>query len=175
MINVARIYKESYVDGEGVRYAIFTQGCLHHCKGCQNPDTWNLVGGTPMSVEELLDDIKNNPLIDGITLSGGDPFFQAKECITLCKKVKQLGLTIWVYTGFDFDDFLKYINKQDCDNRINADMIKLLRLADIVVDRPFILEKRSLSCAFRGSTNQRLVAVKKSLRAKKVIEYTPEE
>lgn len=171
MIRIAGIEKESTVDGEGVRYVIFTQGCNHNCPGCQNPQTHSFTDGNDVEITELLTDILINPLLDGITLSGGDPFFQAKECEKLALAVKKQGLTVWAYTGFIFEEFIKFIENKPCDKRINKDMIKLLKTVDILVDGPFIIDKKSLDCIFRGSSNQRLIDVKQSLKKKKAIEY----
>ena len=110
MIRVASIEKESTLDGEGWRYVIFTQGCSHNCKGCHNPQTHSFDGGELMDDSTLLSDILSNPLLDGITLSGGDPFFQAKQLIDLCKSIVDNGLNIWAYTGFIFDEFIKFKN-----------------------------------------------------------------
>ena len=174
MIRIADIERESIVDGEGVRYVIFTQGCNHNCLGCHNPSSHDFTGGKLISDEEILNDIDNSPLIDGITLSGGDPFFQAKELISLVKACKERELTIWAYTGFIFDEFQKFMKKEPCDKRINKDMIKLLRLTDVLVDGPFILSERTLSESFKGSKNQRILDVKKSIKNKKPIIYEVE-
>lgn len=173
MIRVASIYNESIVDGEGYRTAIFLQGCSHHCKGCHNPESWDFNGGKEMTTEEVLDGFDINTS-DGITLSGGDPFFQAKELKDLLKYCKKNKVSVWAYTGFKFEEFLKFINNEECDKRITSDMINMLKYVDITVDGPFIIEKRSLDILYRGSTNQRLVDTKKSLKAKRIIEYSPE-
>lgn len=173
MINIANngIIEESSLDGEGVRLVIFTQGCSHHCKGCHNPSTWEFNDKNKISDNEILDMVHSNPLLDGITLSGGDPFFQAKNCISLCKTIKKEELTVWAYTGFVFDEFIKFKNNIECDDRINKDMINLLKYVDVVVDGPFILEQRTLDGRYKGSTNQRLIDVKKSLHQNKIVEY----
>ena len=173
MINIAKdgIIEESTIDGEGVRLVVFTQGCSHHCKGCHNPSTWEFNDKNKISDTEILDMVHSNPLLDGITLSGGDPFFQAKNCINLCKIIKKEDLTVWAYTGFIFDEFIKFKNKVKCDDRINKDMLNLLKYVDVVVDGPFIIEQRTLDSKYRGSTNQRLIDVKKSLHQNKIVEY----
>lgn len=173
MIRIADIYEESIVDGEGYRMALFLQGCNHFCKGCHNSQTWDFNGGKEMEISEIIS-IYNKDVMDGITLSGGDPFFQAgqlKELLTYCR---DNSISLWAYTGFIFDEFLKYINNEKCDNRINNDMIDMLNYLDVVVDGPFILEKRTLELLYRGSTNQRLIDVKKSLHNNKIVEYIPE-
>lgn len=174
MVRVANIYKESIVDGEGYRMAIFLQGCNHNCKGCQNPQTWDFNGGTEMEISDIIKDY-NMELSDGITLSGGDPFFQAGKLKELFKFTSENNISLWAYTGFTFDEFLKYINNEDCDKRINDDMINMLNYLDVVVDGPFILEQRTLDSGYFGSKNQRLVDVKKSIANNKVIEYILED
>ena len=168
MIRVAGIEKNSIVDGEGFRYAIFTQGCYHNCPGCHNPESHSFDGGTLVDYREILKDLKEDILLDGITLSGGDPLFQAKELIELTKEAVKLGLTVWLYTGFRFEEALDVINNRP--SRMNKDMIELLKLVDVIVDGEYIQEKRTLSMPFRGSTNQRVIYCKKSLEENKIIE-----
>ena len=129
----------SLVNGEGVRYVVFTQGCAHYCKGCQNPDTWDFNGGYEVDPEFLVADIsKRRKYLDGITLSGGDPFYQQEECVKLLKMLPDMN--VWIYTGFDYADI--------CDT-------ELARLADVIVDGPFVEE---LKCEGRyfGSSNQKI-------------------
>lgn len=171
MLRIAGIEKESIVDGEGIRYVIFTQGCNHNCLGCHNPESHDFNGGTLVSDEHILNEIKENPLLDGITLSGGDPFFQAKELLNIVKTCKSNGLDIWAYTGFIFDEFLNFIDNKKCDKRIDDNMIKLLKHIDVLVDGPFILNQKTLEKGFKGSKNQRIIDVKESLKKNKVIEY----
>lgn len=171
MVYIAGIENNSIVDGEGWRYVIFTQGCSHKCKGCHNPHTWSFQGGKEFNEEEALNEIKSNALLDGITLSGGDPFFQAEELIAFVKEVKQLGMSVWAYTGFNFEEFLLFKNNCKCDDRINIHMINLLNYIDVLVDGPFIESKKSMECKYRGSTNQRIIDVKESLLENQIIEY----
>lgn len=171
MLRIAGIEKESIVDGEGLRYVIFTQGCSHNCPGCHNPETHDFNGGKIVDTQNLIDEILANPLLDGITLSGGDPLFQAKQCIDLVKTCKENNLTVWLYTGFEFEQFIRFLNNEKCDERINKYMISLLRKVDVVVDGPFIESKKTLDSLFRGSSNQRLIDSKKSLRSRRIIEY----
>lgn len=171
MINIAGYVEESIVDGEGIRFALFTQGCNHNCLGCHNPETHPFCGGSTISDDIVLQAIKENPLIDGLTLSGGDPLFQASNLLNLARKCNLEGINIWLYTGFVFDEFIKFIKGEQCDKRINADMIELLHLVDIVVDGPFILSQRSLQERFKGSLNQRIIDCKKSLKDLKITLY----
>lgn len=170
---VADIVKDSIVDGEGYRYVIFFQGCNHNCYGCHNPQTHSFDGGIELCDNDILTDLEkcNKAGLMDITLSGGDPFFQAGSILSLVKKLKEKDYNIWAYTGFTFDEFLNFINKKGCDKRITADMIELLNYIDVVVDGPFILSKRSVETEFTGSTNQRLVDVHKSLLENKVVLY----
>lgn len=156
-LRIAGFSKESIVDGEGYRYVIFVQGCNHKCPGCQNPETWDFNAGTDYDeakLKEMLNEISEDPIIDGVTLSGGDPFYQAEACVELVKAIKNLRpeLNIWAYTGFVWDELIK-----------DPDRLELAKCCDVIVDGPFILGKRSLDVSFRGSTNQRLIDVKKTL------------
>ncbi|MGN0992789.1 MAG: anaerobic ribonucleoside-triphosphate reductase activating protein [Bacilli bacterium] len=151
------ILTDSIVDGEGLRAVIWTQGCSHNCKGCHNPETHDFTKGILKDIEEVKDEIKNLKLQDGITLSGGDPFFQAKACTEIAKFAKKQGLNVWAYTGFLFEDLLKV-----------EDAKELLKYIDVLVDGKFELENKSLNIKFRGSTNQRIINVPKSLKDGKV-------
>ena len=153
------ILTDSIVDGEGLRAVIWTQGCSHNCKGCHNPKTHDFTKGILKDIEEVKEEIKNLKLQDGITLSGGDPFFQAKACTEIAKFAKKQGLNVWAYTGFLFEDLLK---SEDAKN--------LLNYIDVLVDGKFELENKSLNIKFRGSTNQRIINVPKSLKDGKVRE-----
>jgi anaerobic ribonucleoside-triphosphate reductase activating protein len=148
MLRIADTIKESVVDGPGVRYVIFTQGCPHHCKDCHNPQTWNPEGGYEVTVEELINDIgKYVNLIDGITISGGEPFLQTKECLKLVREVKNTypKLTIVLYTGYTIE-------------KLSSDSFELLKEVNILIDGPFVHTlKRELP--FRGSTNQRCIKI----------------
>lgn len=144
---------ESIVDGEGIRYVIFTQGCPHHCKGCHNPSTHSFDGGKVVAIHDILTDIeKNRKYIDGITLSGGEPFCQIDQCSIIAEQARKLGLTVWCYTGFSFEDLYG-----------RDDAVKLLQNLDVLVDGPFKIEERSLDLDFRGSRNQRIIDVRTSL------------
>lgn len=173
MIRIAGLEKESIVDGEGIRYVIFTQGCNHNCLGCHNPESHDFNGGTLIDDTVILNDIKNNCLLDGITLSGGDPMFQAKDLINIVKQCKENKMSIWLYTGFTFEQFLKFKrhDKENVDTRITKDMIELLKYIDIVVDGPFVMELKTMEKPYVGSSNQRIIDVQKSLRTGKIVLY----
>lgn len=159
-LRIAGIVKESYVDGPGIRYTIFTQGCPHHCFKCQNPETWDIDKGTLVDIDKLIEDIQENPLLDGVTLSGGDPLIQ-EETLELVQKLREkTSLNIWCYTGYSYEEVLN-----------NDKFKKILNYIDVLVDGEYIDSLRSLSLLFRGSSNQRLIDIKKSLEQNKIIEY----
>ena len=162
-LRIAGVIQESIVDGKGIRYTIFVQGCPHHCPGCHNPQTHDFEGGKEISIEKLLEDIKKDPLLSGVTFSGGEPFCQPEGLARLAEKIKALGLNITVYSGYTFEELLALSN----DNRGISD---LLQQTDILIDGKFILEQKSLLLKFRGSKNQRIIDVQKSLNAGKAIE-----
>jgi anaerobic ribonucleoside-triphosphate reductase activating protein len=162
MVRLAGIVKESIVDGPGIRYVVFAQGCRHNCEGCQNPETHSFDGGTFKDIDDILQDMKKNPLLDGITLSGGEPFEQAAVLAILAEEVRKLGLDVITFTGYTFEYIRDNLNEHDGWDR-------LLKSTDILVDGKFEMEKKSLLLKFRGSSNQRMVDVKKSLEAASVV------
>lgn len=152
---------ESIVDGSGIRSVIFVQGCGHNCKGCHNPATWDFKGGKVIKIEEVYSAISESDsfLHKGITLSGGEPMLQASALLNLVKMYKQnFRKNVWCYTGFTFEEIV-------CKPK----MKELLKELDVLVDGRFILEKKSLNLKFRGSENQRIIDVQKSLKEKMVI------
>ncbi|AFV11500.1 anaerobic ribonucleoside-triphosphate reductase activating protein NrdG [Thermacetogenium phaeum DSM 12270] len=155
-LRIAGYERESVVDGPGIRFVIFAQGCPHRCKGCHNPETWDFSGGREVTEEELLSIIKATKLLRGVTFSGGEPFAQAQAFASLAEKVKGLGLDIVTYTGYTFEEILE-MAQHDPDKK------RLLELSDLLVDGPYIEKERDISLPFRGSRNQRLIAVKDSL------------
>ena len=156
----AGLTPESIVDGPGYRFTVWTQGCKHHCEGCQNPQTWDMNGGEETETDDVLEQIAKDPLLDGVTLSGGDPFYQAKPMAELARKVHALTspkLNIVTYTGFTFEELVAQSND---DNGY----MELLKECDYLVDGRFVLAERSLELKFRGSRNQRFIDVQKSLK-----------
>lgn len=151
---------DSIVDGPGLRYTIFTQGCFHNCGGCHNPKSHDINGGYLKDIQDILSEITANPLLDGITLSGGEPMLQVKPLVEICKEVKAMGLNIVVYSGFTYEEILKDAKKKE-----------LLQLCDMLIDGKFEQDKKSLALLYRGSANQRLINVQESLKQGKVIEY----
>ena len=154
---------DSIVDGEGIRAVIWTQGCIHNCPFCHNPETHSLDGGFLTDTIDVIKTIKSIEHQDGITLSGGDPMLQIDDILEICKATKEIGLNIWVYTGFTFDTLLERSKKE-------KNLKELLKNIDVLVDGKFMIEKKSYDVIFRGSTNQRIIDVKKSLEQNRPIE-----
>ncbi|QQO08691.1 4Fe-4S single cluster domain-containing protein [Breznakiella homolactica] len=145
---------ESIVDGPGFRYTVFVQGCALACPGCHNPQLQAFTGGTPVSVKEILAEIGANPLLSGLTLSGGEPFTQAGPCAALARGVREMGLTVVTYTGLTWEKII--VSGRE-------DWAGLAAATDILVDGPFIRELRNIDLRFRGSSNQRLIDVRQSM------------
>ena len=160
-LRIAGTVNDSIVDGPGLRYAVFTQGCPHDCPGCHNPQTHDFSGGKDIDTSEILAQIRKNPLLEGLTLTGGEPFCQCTACIALAQGAHAHGLNVWCYSGYTFEELING----------KAEWRLLLQNIDVLVDGPFLLEKRSLDCRFRGSSNQRLIDVPKSLMANRAIEW----
>ena len=161
-IQVAGITPESVVDGPGIRFVIFTQGCPHHCDGCHNPQTHDPAGGNAMTVKDIQAVIENTKLIRGVTFTGGEPFLQPEPLVMLAEYIRGLGLDIVCYTGFAFEQLLERGKK------IPA-VLKLLAQIDILIDGPYVAAERDTRLAFRGSANQRLIDVTQSLRLGQVV------
>ena len=153
-LRILKIYRETISDGDGLRYSIYLSGCKHHCKGCHNPDSWDSSAGTPLTDEwlsQIIDEINNNPLLDGITFSGGDPLFNPTEFLELLKEIKEkTSVNIWCYTGYTLEEIQK-----------KADLNACLEYIDILVDGRFVQELYSPTISFRGSTNQRIIKLNK--------------
>ena len=142
-MRIAGVNTCSLVNGDGVRYVIFVQGCKHHCKGCQNQWSWDMDGGTDIPVEMIAEDVRKHRMIDGITLSGGDPFYQQDECVELLKLLPEYN--VWIYTGFEYEQI--------------ADT-ELAKMSDVIVDGPFVEELRCEGKMY-GSSNQRIIRLNK--------------
>ncbi len=158
-LRVAGIVNDSIVDGPGLRLAVFVQGCPHHCPGCHNQDSHDPAGGDTMPISDILGSIRKNPLLSGVTLSGGEPMAQAGACAALAAALPK-GLTKWVYSGYTYEELLR---------AGDPDRLALLDACDVLVDGPFVLAERSLSLRFRGSANQRLIDLNKTRAAGQVI------
>ena len=157
-LHLAGVIRESIVDGPGYRFVVFVQGCPHHCKGCQNPQTWSFTeGGYDTTVENIMKAVKENKLITGVTLSGGEPFTQAKALTVLAKELRKEGLDVMAFSGWTFEEL------RDGANEENG-WLDLLRELSLLIDGRFIQEQLTLELRFRGSKNQRIVDVQKSLQ-----------
>lgn len=158
----AYLQPDSIVDGEGIRTVIWTQGCPHNCPGCHNPETHDFEGGALVELDEVFEIIDTLEGQTGITFSGGDPFIQAKECNEIARYAKDKGYNIWCYTGFTFEQLLKL-------SKTKKEIMDFLETIDVLVDGKFDINKKSLSVVFAGSSNQRIIDVKKSLEKKEVV------
>lgn len=154
-IRIAGAVQDSIVDGPGMRFVVFVQGCPHGCEGCHNPETHDFSGGKVVDTDYLYECCVENPLTKGVTFSGGEPFCQAEALYELGKRFKERGYHLMAYSGWTFEELLKL---SESDEYIG----KLLRILDILVDGRFELEKRSLMLTYRGSSNQRIIDVQKS-------------
>ena len=150
------LVQDSIVDGPGFRFACFVQGCPHRCPGCHNPDSHDPGGGRVMTVEDVTREMLKNPLTDGLTLTGGDPFAQPEDCLALAHAAREHGLNVWAYSGWTFE----YLRDQGSEGQK-----ALLAALDVLIDGPFILEQRRLALPWRGSRNQRVIDVPASLAA----------
>ena len=153
----ADLQTDSIVDGPGLRAVLWTQGCSHKCKGCQNPQTWDFNGGGLVPIKAVLDAIDELEYHTGLTLSGGDPMYQPDAILKIIKHARKKGLDIWLYTGFTYEEVIKMSKK----NKVYTDILKN---TDVLVDGRFVLEERDLSLLFRGSRNQRLIDVQETLK-----------
>ena len=151
----APMQRESIVDGQGIRMVIWSQGCKMACPGCHNPETHNPCGGKEFDIEELKNEItKYAKYHQGITLSGGDPFLQPEANKELADHAHSLGLDVWAYCGKTYEQLQDNV---------------LLSSCDVLIDGPFVKELRDITLAFRGSSNQRIINVQKSLESGEVI------
>lgn len=162
-LRVAGMAKESVVDGPGFRYAVFTQGCDRGCLGCHNPETHDPEGGEDIDVAELVDDITSRERLDGVTLSGGEPFTQIEACLELVNKIRSRrpDMNVICYTGNTLEEL-----REKADPVIND----FLERIDVLIDGPYVAEQRDLSLPFRGSRNQRMI----NLRDQSNVEATHE-
>lgn len=151
------IVEGTSVDGPGLRTSIYFAGCRHCCKGCHNPQSWDFDAGKLVSSEEIIEIVRYNDF--NVTLSGGDPLYHPKKIADLCRRIKEeLGKEIWCYTGFTWEDIIA-----------DTSFTELLQWVDVVVEGPFIESLRDTSLRFRGSSNQRIVDVRKSIAEGKAV------
>lgn len=164
-LRIAGTVNDSIVDGPGIRFTIFTQGCPHNCEGCHNPQTHSFEGGGIVDTDDLLEKIKGNPLLDGVTFSGGEPFCQAEALAELGKKVKERGMNVITYTGYTFEKLWSERDKEHWG--------ELLEVTDHLIDGPFVLAKKDWEIKFRGSSNQRYIDCQASLKEGRAVECEP--
>ena len=157
-LRLAGYAPESVVDGPGIRFVLFTQGCDHACPGCHNPQTHDIEGGDLVNTGEIFERIKKARLIRGVTFSGGEPFLQAAPLAHLGRQLRALGLGVVTYSGYLFEELYALAAR---DKAVKD----LLAVTDILVDGPYMMGQRDTSLAFRGSRNQRLIDVPQSLLA----------
>ena len=162
-VRIAGQKKHSSVNGPGVRYVLFMQGCPHHCPGCQNPETHDIAGGEEMTVGEVVDDILATRYLDGLTLSGGDPLLQPEASMEIAAAAKKAGLNVWLYTGWTFSQIM--------DGKAGQVAKEVLTYIDVLVDGPYVEALRSEEVIWRGSSNQHLVDVQKSMASGHLEEY----
>ena len=161
-IRLSGIAYESLVNGPGMRRVFFAQGCKHNCPGCFNPDTHDFAGGEERNMDELIKDVLDNPILKGVTFSGGDPFEQADKFAYMAKEFRKNGLNIWSYTGYKFENIIK-------QSENNKGWKDLLNNIDVLVDGRFEKDKMQDGLKFRGSLNQRMIDVKESLKTGKIV------
>ena len=164
-IRLAGIEPESIVDGPGYRLTVFAQGCPHRCPGCHNPQTHDFSGGALRDTDEIARLLDGNPLVRGVTLSGGEPMAQAAAMAEIARSARERGMSVWCYTGYTLEELLA---------EADPDRMRLLRLTDVLVDGPFIARERSLDLLYRGIKNQRLIDVPKTLESGEARLYEPE-
>ena len=164
-IRLAGLVPESIVDGPGYRFSVFVQGCPHACPGCHNPETHDFEGGYVSDTKEIIAKLGANPLVRGVTLSGGEPMMQAAALCEIAQAAKEKGLSVWCYTGFTLEALLA---AQD------ADRMRLLSSVDVLVDGPYIARERSLELLYCGSANQRLIDLPKTLASGEICLYEPD-
>ncbi|HHT49329.1 MAG TPA: anaerobic ribonucleoside-triphosphate reductase activating protein [Firmicutes bacterium] len=153
-LRIAGVTPESVVDGPGLRAVVFFQGCPHHCPGCHNPETWDPAGGKLLSVQEVWSLLRYNPLLSGITLSGGEPLAQPEGALAIARKVRAVQGNLMIYTGYTWEELLEMASPS---------ISELISLTDLLVDGPFLLAEKDEHLAFRGSRNQRIINVQASL------------
>ena len=162
-MRIAGLVQDSIVDGPGLRFTVFTQGCVHNCEGCHNPDTHDPRGGTESTASAVIEKMLSNPMTDGVTLTGGEPFLQAAGCAEIAAAAHEKGLNVWTYSGYTFEELLELADK-------NKDIAALLHGTDVLVDGRFVLGERSLALKWRGSKNQRVIDVLRSLETGSAVE-----
>ena len=159
MISILSIVHDTMVDGPGFRTSIYCAGCPNHCPGCHNPQSWDISHGTMTSTEDILKEIMEDPFAN-VTFSGGDPMYQAEGFAKLARAIRsESDKDIWCFTGYRYENLLK-----------NPKQLELLKLIDVLEEGPFMKDLRDEDLFFRGSSNQRIINVQKSLALGEVVE-----
>lgn len=156
------IQPDSIVDGDGIRTVIWFQGCKHNCFGCHNPQSHDMNGGFEVELEDIFKEIDNLKYQNGITLSGGDPFFQPEAAAEIAKYAHQKGYNVWSYSGFTYEQLLKL-------SKTNKGIDDLLNNIDVLIDGRFELDKKSFECKYRGSSNQRVIDLNETRKQKELV------
>ena len=156
----APVQFDSIVDGEGLRAVVWTQGCPHGCPGCHNPQTHAFDGGTLMLAETIADQLKAHFYLDGVTFSGGEPMMQAAVCALLAEEIHKLGMNVWCYTGYQWETLLE---KRD------PDQMAFLKQIDVLIDGRFVQAQADPQLHWRGSANQRVIDVPRTLAANSIV------
>lgn len=155
-IRLAGVVRESIVDGPGLRFTVFCQGCPHGCPGCHNPATHQFQGGYDCEISKIVDAVDANPLLDGVTFSGGEPFCQPEAFDNLATELKKRNLNIVAYTGYTYEELTAM--KSEAVN-------SLLEKVDLLIDGKYVEKERDLTLLFRGSRNQRVIDMNKTREA----------
>lgn len=163
-IRIAGIMRESIVDGPGIRFAVFCQGCPHACPGCHNPETHDFNGGSEVKVDRIIEEFDKNPLLTGITFSGGEPMCQPEGFAALGKLVKERGKTITIFSGYTLEQLLAKAK----ENKATAE---LLAMCDVLIDGPFVQAQRDLTLQFRGSSNQRVIDMNRTRAEGRIVQF----
>jgi anaerobic ribonucleoside-triphosphate reductase activating protein len=172
-IRLAGVARESIVDGPGLRFAVFCQGCPHNCPDCHNPDTHDFNGGQEIPIHRILAAIDENPLLAGVTFSGGEPSCQPQAFLALAEEIRKRGLNIWMYSGYTLEELFRFADPNGSgyaarDKRwenpaMRAALRQLLQSIDVLIDGRFQKDKRDLTLLYRGSSNQRVIDMRKTL------------
>jgi len=165
-LRLAGVVRESIVDGPGIRFTVFAQGCPHHCKGCHNEGTLDFDGGLITEIANILCEIDKNPLLSGVTFSGGEPFCQAAGFCVLARQIKERGLHIVTFSGYTYEELMELVGKPGPDGEA---VRELMDLTDMLIDGRFELALRDLTLCFRGSQNQRLIDMNKTRETGKIV------
>lgn len=155
------IVRGTTVDGPGFRTSIYFAGCCHECDGCHNPQSWDFSSGRPMSVDELMEIVEEEDF--DVTFTGGDPLYHVDFMVSFADRIHALGKNVWLYTGFTWEQIVK-----------DSNLSKILKHIDVIVDSPFVKSLRDIDLLFRGSSNQRIIDVSKSLMSGKLVNWRRE-